>query len=209
MTTSDATTSSSTTSAAHVAVTRSSDAMIEARRRDSATKRARVLTTLADMLVAGDSITVTALAQRAQVSTWLVHAPGIRDAVAHARAQQDNAAIANSGPRNLATSEAADLRADLALARAEITRLRAERAQHHQQLRRALGAQLDSVTRADLVTRIDELTRANTELAAANTQHQSITHDLRSQITALEDQLAAARTSLRRMIRAGNLPPTH
>lgn len=98
-------------------------------------------------------------------------APGIRDAVAHARAQQDNTAVANCGPRNLATSEAADLRADLALARAEITRLRAERAQHHQQLRRALGTQLDSVTRADLVTRIDELTRANTELAAARTPH--------------------------------------
>lgn len=190
---------------------RSAAAMVDARRRDSAAKRARVLATLHAMLADGDPITAAALARRAQVSTWLVYAPGIRDAVENARTQQRNAAFSDDASRipshgGTAVVVAA-LRTDLALARAEITRLRADRAQHTEQLRRALGTQLDSRTQSDLVARIDELTRTNIELTATAARHEATIHTLHQQITALEDDVAAARTSLRRMIRAENLPP--
>ncbi|MHA6631131.1 DUF6262 family protein [Pseudonocardia sichuanensis] len=194
-------------------VSRSAEAMLAARHRDSAAKRARVLATLDVMLADGDPITAAALARRAQVSTWLVYAPGIRDAVEKARDRQrgtaDTAASDTlDNPSRSDTAAVATLRTDLALARAEITRLRTDRAEHADQLRRALGTQLDTRTRSDLVARIDELTRTNTALSAAAARHESIIHELRAQITTLEDDLAAARTSLRRMIRAENQPPT-
>jgi predicted nucleic acid-binding Zn-ribbon protein len=67
---------------------------------------------------------------------------------------------------------------------------------------------LGTRTRSDLVARIDELTRTNTTLSAAAARHESTIHALREQITTLEDDLTTTRTSLRRMIRAGNQPPT-
>ena len=189
----------------------STEAMLNVRRRDSAAKRAQVLAALRAMLADGEPITATALARRAQVSTWLVYAPGIRDVVENARAQQHHPTGPDHAPRSPPHGDPAvvgALRTDLALARAEITRLRADRTQHTEQLRRALGTQLDTRTKADLVARIDELTRTNTELTTATTRHEATIHTLHERITTLKDDLAAARTSLRRMIRAENLPPT-
>lgn len=185
--------------------------MVNARRRDSAAKRARVLATLRAMLAENEPITATGLARRARVSTWLIYAPGIREAVENARIQQSNAAAADRSHRmspDRGSVLAAALRTDLALARAEITRLRGEHTQHTAQLRRALGSQLEDRTKSDLVARIDELTRANTALTTANAGHEETIRTLYKQITTLQDDLAAARTSLRRMIRAENLPPT-
>lgn len=176
--------------------------MIRARRSDSATKRARVLATLERMLADGTPITFASVARAAEVSTWLVHAPGVREAVAESRARQHTRAATTPKP----DLDGPSLRVDLALARAEITRLRAERDQHQQQLRLALGTQLDNLAKAELIGRIDELTHANTQLAAAATQARADKQNLRGRLTELEDDLAAARTSLRTMIRAENRP---
>lgn len=178
--------------------------MIHARRRDSDTKRARVQATLEQMLREGTPITFAQVARHAKVSTWLVYAPGIRDTIDNARTRQHTQGTPEPQP----TSKVRDLATDLALARAEITKLRAEREQHHHQLRLALGARMDNLAKADLLARIEELTRTNTELTAAAAQHRSDNQTLTARVTNLEDDLAAARTSLRRMIRANNLPPT-
>lgn len=180
----------------------STNGMITARRRDSATKRSRVLTTLERMLADGEPVTAAALARRADVSTWLVYAPGIREVIDAARSRQQS-----QPPRPEPTAGEANLRTDLALARAEITRLRAEHDQHRQQLRLALGARLDNLAKADLVARLDELTAANTELAATGAHLRAENTALAARVAELEDDLAAARTSLRRMIRTENLPP--
>jgi chromosome segregation ATPase len=177
--------------------------MIHARRRDSDTKRARVRVTLEQMLSEGTPITFAQVARQAKVSTWLVYAPGIRETIDDARTRQHTQDATAPQP----SSRVRDLQTDLALARAEITRLRTEREQHHHQLRLALGARMDHLAKADLLARIDELTRTNADLAASAAQHQSDNQTLKTRITELEDDLAAARTSLRRMIRAENLPP--
>lgn len=177
--------------------------MIHARRRDSETKRAHVLTTLEQMLREGTPITFAQVARQARVSTWLVYAPGIRETIDDARTRQHTQGTPEPQP----TSKVRDLETDLALARAEITRLRTERAQHQHQLRLALGARMDNLAKADLLTRVEELTRTNNELAAAAARHRSDNQALTARITELEDDLAAARTSLRRMIRAENLLP--
>jgi hypothetical protein len=185
-------------------VTRASHAakMVQARRRDSDTKRARVLVTLEYMRNEDIPITFAAVARQAGVSTWLVYAPGMREHIDHARTRQH---------RQPPTEPAGDahirgLQADLALARAEIRRLRADRDQQQQHLRRALGARLDDMAKADLVARIDELTRVNNALGTTTDTHRRDNETLRARITELEDDLAAARTSLRRMIRAENRP---
>lgn len=178
------------------------EAMIDARRRDSATKRARVLATLERMLAEGTPITVVSAARAARVSTWLVYAPGMREAVTEHRARQHPHDTAGQQPDPATRG----LRTDLALARAEITRLRAERDQHHQQLRLALGARLDNLAKADLITRLDELTAANLELTTAAAQLRTDNDALNARISDLEGDLAAARTSLRTMIRGENTP---
>lgn len=175
--------------------------MIQARRRDSDTKRARVLATLERMRDNDIPITFASVARQAGVSTWLVYAPGIREHIDQARTLQPP-----SEPDGDPLTRS--LHTDLALARAEIKSLRAEREQHQHQLRLALGARMDNLAKADLVARVDELTQANTELAASVAQHLSDNQTLRARITELEDDLAAARTSLRRMIRAENRPTT-
>jgi chromosome segregation ATPase len=177
--------------------------MIHARRRDSDTKRARVQATLEQMLGQGTPITFAQVARQAKVSTWLVYAPGIRETIEDARTRQQ----IQGTPEPQPTSSVRDLQTDLALARAEIKRLRTEREQHHHQLRLALGARMDNLAKADLLARVEELTSANTELAASATQHRSDNQALKARVTELEDDLAAARTSLRRMIRANNFPP--
>jgi hypothetical protein len=181
---------------------RQAEAMIDARRRDSAAKRARVLATVERMLAEDTPITVAAVARTAGVSTWLTYSPGLRDAIAEARSRQLHTTATEPAQHPAAEG----LRTDLALARAEITRLRGERDRQHQQLRLALGARLDNLAKADLLTRLDELTTADTHLAATADQLHADSQTLHTRVAELEDDLAAARTSLRRMIRAENTP---
>lgn len=177
--------------------------MIAARRRDSAAKREMVRFTVDRMLAEGASVTFATVARHACVSSWLVYAPGVRELIDAARDRQRTHASEPPADRQT-TGTPAGLATDLALARAEIQRLRAEQVQHRQQLRLALGARLDNLAKADLVARVDELTRANTELAATLADSQSDNQALHARIIELEDDLTAARTSLRRMIRAEN-----
>ena len=192
----------------------STEAMMDARRRDSAAKRARVLAALRAMLADGAADhRSTALARRAQVSTWLVYAPGIRDVVEHARTQQHHPTGPDHAPRSPPHGDPAarrrDLRTDLALARAEITRLRADRDQHRRTAAAARSA--PSSTPAPRPTSSPASTSSPAPTPSSPRPPPGTTptiHTLHERVTDLEDDLAAARTSLRRMIRAENLPPT-
>lgn len=93
----------------------------------------------------------------------------------------------------------------MALAREEIARLRAERDAQRRQLQLALGARIDDAAKADLVRRVEELNGHNRDLAAALARQQAENARLQAAVTEIEDDLTAARTSLRRMIRAENL----
>ncbi|BBG04060.1 MULTISPECIES: hypothetical protein [Pseudonocardia] len=174
-----------------------------ARRRDSATKRARVRDAIAELEQAGDPISFAAVARAAQVSTWLVYADGVRE---HITAAQQRHQLRPEQERRagLRPSEAS-LRTDLALARDELGELRADRDQLREHLRRQLGRDLDTLATADLHTRVEELTHHNQritdDLARAYADNQA----LRARVTALETELGASRTSLRRMIRDQNL----
>ncbi|MCH0543143.1 hypothetical protein I3F58_27040 [Streptomyces sp. MUM 203J] len=160
--------------------------LAQARRRDSIDKRLRVLTALEHLERDGNPITHTAVARTAGVSTWLTYAEGVREHIHAAQARQ-NAQPTGHRPSPLGP---ATLRTDLELARQEITTLREER---------------DAASSQNLATRVDELTQHNHRLADQLQQATSENTALYARITELEDDLAAARISLRRMIRDENL----
>jgi hypothetical protein len=62
--------------------------MIDARRTAAAAKRERVVIALEQMAAKGEPITFAGVARAAGVSTWLVYAPGVREAIEAARARR-------------------------------------------------------------------------------------------------------------------------
>ncbi len=173
-----------------------------ARRRISTEKRERVLSTITALEHDGHPITHTTVARTAGVSTWLTYTQDLRE---HIQAAQHRQTARTTAPQPHAPSPAA-LKADLELARQEIKKLRTEQDRLRTAVRRQLGHQLDALSARDLTARIDDLTRDNHRLANQLSEATTETTRLHIQVKALEDDLAAARTSLRRMIRNENLP---
>lgn len=100
-----------------------------ARAKDSQDKRRRVIAAVQALEAAAVPITAAAVATAAGVSTWLVYADGIREHLDAARQRQSNhpgtpIPATPQGAQPSATP--ASLRTDLAVARAEIRRLRAD-----------------------------------------------------------------------------------
>ena len=164
-------------------------ALREARRQDSRTKRDQVNSTITAMLAAGEHISFASVARRTGVSTWLTYAPGVREQINTAIAQQ---AGDNSSPS--APESTAAVRTDLELARQDIRRLRTERDELRRHLQGTLGLQLTNLSTAPLVDRIAALSQELTQARQAN-------RDLTDQVTELRDDLDAARRALRQMMK--------
>ena len=95
----------------------------------------------------------------------------------------------------------ASLRTDLALARSEVARLRADNDKLRRNTQRLLGQQLDQHDGGELLARVDTLVAENRALTAKLQQSTTENVGLRRQITEMEEDIAGARTALRRMIR--------
>ena len=95
----------------------------------------------------------------------------------------------------------ASLRTDLALARSEVARLRADNDKLRRDTQRLLGQQLDQHDGGELLARVDTLVAENRALTAKLQQSTTENVGLRRQITEMEEDIAGARTALRRMIR--------
>jgi len=184
-------------------------ALKAARAKDSNDKRRRVLQTLKAMESAGQPITASAVAATAGVSTWLVYADGIREHLDAARARQrqavDVAPPLAAGPRTAQQPvTAAGLRTDLAVARHEIHRLRTDLDKLRGRLRLQLGAEIEQPDRAELIARVAALEAANRQFLAERDASAAQAETAQRRAEQLEDELTAARESLRRVIRATN-----
>ncbi|WP_326743342.1 hypothetical protein [Streptomyces sp. NBC_01768] len=73
--------------------------------------------------------------------------------------------------------------------------------QAHLDRRVHLGQQVEQLGNHDMVGRVNKLTEENLRLSTAERQVTMENTQLRQRVTDLENDLAAARTSLRRMIR--------
>jgi hypothetical protein len=178
------------------------EVLAAARRADSLRKRQSVLDALQTMIAEGERITFKAVARKAGVSTWLVYAEGVREHIDSAIRKQEHAPVAAQQDGRQASS--ASLKADLAIAREEIAALRSERDRLRDAVRQQLGQQLDQVSNRHLVDRITELTEACRGLEQTRDRALAEAEALRLQVTTLDADLTAVRTSLRRMIREEN-----
>jgi hypothetical protein len=183
-------------------------ALKAARAKDSELKRRRALAALEALEASGASITFTAVAKAAGVSTWLVYAEGIRehiDAARHRQAHHGAAPAPTPSAKRTTTSDS--LRTDLAIAQEQIKTLRAERDKLQQRLRLQLGAELEAPDRAHLTARVADLEAINRQLVAERDARAIEADTAKGRITELEDELSAARESLRRVIKAQNRAP--
>ena len=121
------------------------------------------------MLEDGDPITFVKVARRAYISTWLVYSPGTREQFQEAITKQRRPAGRNRVSPNR-----------LALAGQEMTILRREREDLRAKLRQAFGRQLNNLSTAPLVDRLDRLTGELADTRASNTE-------LNLQVAALQD----------------------
>ena len=182
-------------------------AMLAARARDSQDKRRRALAAVQSLEATGTPVTATAVATAAGVSTWLVYADGIREHIEAARRRQAEREPAPGPAAPPARGEPvtqASLRTDLAVARAEIRRLRADTGKLRARLRLQLGAEIEGPDRAELIARVATLEAASRQLAAERDARAAEASHAQQRARELEDELTAARESLRRVIRQAN-----
>ena len=176
------------------------------RTRDSQLKRQRVLDAVHALESTDAPITAAVVASTAGVSTWLVYAPGVREHLDAARRRQgERAQTPQPAPmpqRPHATPDS--LRTDLAIARQEIRRLRTERDQLRARLRLHLGAEIEGPDRAELITRVATLEAVNRQLAVERDARTTEAEHAQRRIRELDDDLTAARQSLRQVIRSTN-----
>lgn len=171
------------------------------RRADSARKKATALAAIDDLLRAGKAVSFAAVGRSARVSSWFVYNNSeVRATIESARSRVPAEATASP-------TAPAGLRADLALARAEIKQLREERDRLLSQVRRGLGSALESRDREGLLEQVRDLERQrnllNTELLAARTDLAKSQQN----VQLLGEELEAARDAVRRMMRASAKRP--
>ena len=95
----------------------------------------------------------------------------------------------------------------MAIAQEQIKTLRAERDKLQQRLRLQLGAELEAPDRAHLTARVADLEAINRQLVAERDARTIEADTARSRVGELEDELSAARESLRRVIKIQNRAP--
>ena len=181
-------------------------ALRAARAKDSHDKRRRVLAAVQALETAGAPLTAAAVAAAAGVSTWLVYADGIREHLEAARRRQANSAtpVPAPLPGGQPSVTPASLRTDLAVAREEIRRLRADRDKLLNRLRLHLGAEIEGPERAELIARVASLEGVTRQLVAERDARTAQADTAQRRVRELEDELTAARESLRRVIRDNN-----
>jgi len=190
------------------AVTGRADALRAARAADSAAKRTRAREAIGTLEAAGTPVTATAVARAAGVSTWLVYSDGLREHLDAARHRQARPSAIGARPAaGHAPPTPASLRTDLALAREEIRRLRTEHGKLRDRLRLRLGAEIDGPDPAALIARVADLETLARKLTAERDARAAEAHQAQRRIRDLEDDLTAARETLRKAIKDRNRPP--
>jgi hypothetical protein len=173
----------------------------EARQKDSRDKRGRVLAVVDQLLADNEPVTFAGVARAANVSQWLVYADGVREHI-------EVAATAKPAPRTTTPAPAPPPRRggkSNSTSCSRTTDAYAKKSNASKAaVRRNLGQQLDQFGAADLGTRVDELTADNHRLQNDLDKAHSLITDLTGQLNEAQDDLTAARTSIRQLIRAEN-----
>ncbi|WP_109005305.1 DUF6262 family protein [Streptomyces rishiriensis] len=173
------------------------------RAKDSEDKTKRALDAVDGLLRSGRRITVAQVARDAAVSTWFIYnQPQVHQAVQDGTAAQRERVRDKFPVPETRQVSSAGLRTDLALAREEIKDLKKERDRLRTRVRLSLGAELDEVDRNELIKRVQQLEQRNTALSQELSEARLRIASLEGQLSQTQDDLTAARVSLRRAMRA-------
>lgn len=183
-----------------------SERLTAAKRAESKAKRHAAIAVVAALMKAGSRVSYSRVAREARVSTWLVYnAPEVSVAIRAAIEQQQRAGYEDAPKDGSGSSlSLASVRTDLELARIEIKELRAERSSLRAKVSRALGNEARENDRHLLVQRVHDaeiLLRDNQEALA---QAERLAHDLRDQMSELQEDLEASRRLNQSLIRRLN-----
>ncbi|MEV6131761.1 DUF6262 family protein [Streptomyces violaceusniger] len=178
------------------------DVLRDSRKKDSRTKRTRVLAVLDEMKASGEPVTFLAVARTAKVSNWLVYSPGVREHIEEAMKAKPKAARhqQQSGTR----ASAASLATDLALVTEENKALRSERDRLKHAVRRSLGDQLDAAGTKELTGRVNELLEAVEQLTLEREEIRTRRDQMQQQLEEMSEDFEAARAAGRRMLKQVN-----
>lgn len=178
------------------------DVLRDSRKKDSRSKRAKVLATVDAMKAKGETVTFLAVARTAGVSRWLVYAEGVREHIEAAMKSQTKAERRTKQAGRDAS--AASLATDLALVREENRALREERDRLKKAVQRSLGAQLDQAGTKELNQRVNELLAAVERITLERDEIRAERDDLKRRLTETEDDLTAAREAGKEMFKRIN-----
>lgn len=179
--------------------------LLTSRRDVSADKRRRAITACERLLHAGTPITAARVARDAGVSTWLMYnALDVRQALDEAReTQRREGFVAQRSPVRSSVSPDS-LRTDVALAREENGRLKAELARLQRRFEQQLGVELESASIPEMMERIREVEILNSKLSRqVTTRDEQIIH-LEARTRDLENEVEAKTEALRAMMFARN-----
>lgn len=178
----------------------------QARARDSSTKRDRAVAAVRHLHGSGHRVTFAHVARHARVSTWFTYNQSeVRAAIEMAMADQLENGVTDAATPARERVGAAGLQTELELTRHELTQTRRDRDRLRARVQLALGAELDEVTRNQLVERIAKLERSHDEHLQVAREAQQTIEVLQTRLLVAQDELVAARTSLRRVIKSENL----
>lgn len=178
------------------------DRLAAARRQASRAKTTQALAAVHRLHAAGEPVTFTRVARTAAVSTWFTY-NNTEVATTIRKAQDDQTENGlREGPRPADRVTAASLRVDLEHARQEIRALKGQMVRLRDALGRQLGAELEATDPSSLLKRVRDLEHHNLELAQQLVTSDGQRRDLEGQLTLTGADLAAARETLRRAIRA-------
>lgn len=173
-----------------------------ARAAESEAKTRSTLEAVAHLQASGRRVTVTEVARRAGVSTWFCYnKAAVKDAIENAIAEQAESGALNASEPHSTRVTQSGLETDLSLAREEIRQLRKERDSYKQRAQLALGAELDDVSHAELLAAVTQLQNRARHLELEYQAASDRAAAAEQRADELSDELTAARSSLRKMIR--------
>ncbi|NMN99016.1 DUF6262 family protein [Antrihabitans stalactiti] len=176
------------------------DKLIAARKQASRDKHKHTLITLNRLLQTGTRISFAGVAREAGVSTWLLYNNSeLKQAIT--TGMQRPPQPLTSPPQAPSEASANSMRADLELARHEITVLRRSERKLRERLQRTLGAEIEQIDRADLIARITDLETVITTLRTDNIELAETNGRLTELTARQHDELDTANTLLRRYMK--------
>lgn len=180
--------------------------LLDAKKAESKRKREQAMKTVERLLASGSKITFARVARESDVSTWLVYnIPEIRASLTSAIDKQREIGYEDAHTKRVKSNlSLSSVRTDLAFAREEVKKLRAEKKVLTARLERVLWDDLHEADRQELIERISELEDVDSTKQSDLIKAKKTITAQTEQITELSEDLEASRSLTHALMRQQN-----